>query len=96
MEEILDLLMVKSALDKDIVKTHLAALEISKDWHKPIFPITGEDVVSLGVAPGVAVGKILAATENWWIANNFKPNCADCVAWARCFIESDKENFNNG
>ena len=95
-EEILDLLMVKSALDKDTVKTHLAALEISKDWHKPIFPITGEDVVSLGVAPGVAVGKILAATENWWIANNFKPNCADCVTWARCFIESDKENFNNG
>ena len=92
----LDLLMVKSALDRAIIKIYKYALEISRDWKHPIFPITGSDIVSLGVSPGIAIGKTLTATENWWIANNFEPDHLSCINWARSFFENEMEKLGNG
>ena len=92
----LDLLMVKSALDRAIIKIYKYALEISRDWKHPIFPITGSDIVSLGVSPGIAIGKTLTATENWWIANNFEPDHLSCINWARSFFENEMEKSGNG
>lgn len=40
-------------------------------WQRPHFPLTGADVMALGVPQGPAVGKILAAVEAWWIDNGF-------------------------
>ena len=87
---------VKSALDEAIVNIYKYALEISRDWKHPIFPITGNDIVSLGLSPGLAIGKTLTATESWWIANNFEPNHFSCINWARSFIENEKEKSGNG
>ena len=95
-KQTLDLLMVKSALDEALIKIYKYALEISRDWKHPIFPITGSDIVSLGVTPGIAIGKTLAATENWWIANNFDPDHLSCINWARSFIENEREKSGNG
>ena len=92
----LDFLMVKSALDEAIIKIYKYALAISGEWKHPIFPITGSDIVSLGVPPGIAIGKTLAATENWWIANNFEPDHLSCINWARSFIENEMEKSGNG
>ena len=92
----LDLLIFKSALDEGIINIYKYALEICGDWNDPIFPIAGSDIVSLGVTPGVAIGKTLAATENWWIANNFEPDHASCINWARSFIKKEKEKSGNG
>jgi poly(A) polymerase len=40
-------------------------------WRPPAFPITGTDVIALGVPAGPRVGEILRALENWWIAGDF-------------------------
>ncbi len=33
----------------------------------PLLPVAGRDVVAHGVAPGPAVGKVLATVETWWV-----------------------------
>ncbi|WP_045836936.1 CCA tRNA nucleotidyltransferase [Hyphomicrobium sp. 99] len=40
-------------------------------WKAPKLPVSGSDVIALGVAPGPALGGILKAFESWWIGNNF-------------------------
>ncbi|MFT3730031.1 MAG: CCA tRNA nucleotidyltransferase [Hyphomicrobium sp.] len=40
-------------------------------WKAPIMPVSGSDVLALGIAPGPNVGRILDAFERWWMAENF-------------------------
>ena len=40
-------------------------------WQAPRFPLSGADVVALGVAPGPRVGELLRAVEDGWIAGDF-------------------------
>jgi poly(A) polymerase len=42
-------------------------------WQAPAFPLSGADVVALGVPPGPRVGEVLRQLENWWIDAGF-PN----------------------
>ena len=42
-------------------------------WDAPRFPITGRDVLALGIPAGPRVGRILAALERDWIAADFAP-----------------------
>jgi poly(A) polymerase len=46
-------------------------------WQPPRFPVTGADVLALGVPAGRRVGEILRELETWWIAGDF---AADEVA----------------
>jgi poly(A) polymerase len=48
-----------------------AKLELADTWRAPKFPVTGKDVMALGVAPGPRVGELLARVEDWWIAAGF-------------------------
>ncbi len=57
-----------------------AALHEIDAWPAPRFPVTGADVLACGVAPGPAVGRLLAAVEAWWIAEDFAPDRAACLA----------------
>tara|TARA_B100000686_G_scaffold353541_1_gene459573 strand:- start:387 stop:1646 length:1260 start_codon:yes stop_codon:yes gene_type:complete len=41
-------------------------------WVRPQCPISGEDVVALGIPEGPLVGQIVMEAETWWIDNNFK------------------------
>ena len=49
-------------------------LSIADSWEKPRFPVTGRDVMTAGVSEGPAVGRILAALEAWWAAEDFLPD----------------------
>lgn len=40
-------------------------------WKAPKLPVRGADVIALGVAAGPAVGRIVSAFEEWWIAAGF-------------------------
>ena len=40
-------------------------------WSPPAMPVSGADVLALGLVPGPNVGSVLAAFEVWWIAHNF-------------------------
>jgi poly(A) polymerase len=46
-------------------------LAMADTWERPRFPLTGRDVMLAGVPEGPAVGRILAAVEDWWADNDF-------------------------
>lgn len=37
----------------------------------PVFPLKGQDILDLGVAPGRAVGELLKTMEVWWTENGY-------------------------
>ena len=47
---------------------------LSFSWIPPRFPITGADVVALGLAPGPDIGAVLKEVERWWIDQDFRPD----------------------
>ena len=49
-------------------------LSIADGWERPRFPLTGRDAMAAGVAEGPEVGRILAALESWWQAEDFLPD----------------------
>ncbi len=40
-------------------------------WTKPMFSLTGKDVISAGISPGPAVAMVLKAVENRWVRSGF-------------------------
>jgi len=57
-------------------------------WRKLVFPLSGGDVVALGVAPGPEVGRWLAMLESWWEEGDFRPARRACLAELRRRIGS--------
>jgi len=48
-----------------------ALLAIAGAWVRPIFPLTGANVMAAGVPQGPLVGGILDEVEEWWIDSDF-------------------------
>lgn len=48
-------------------------------WVAPVFPLRGADLLAAGLPPGPAVGRVLAAVEEWWLAHDFQPARAACL-----------------
>ena len=59
---------------------HLAA---AKNWVRPLLPVSGADVLALGLPPGPRVGAVLAAVEQWWEAGEFRAGRAEALAKLR-------------
>lgn len=53
------------------------------DFIKQKFPISGNDLIELGILKGAKLGSLLKAVEAWWVANNFKPKKQDCLLYAK-------------
>ncbi|MFI4986283.1 MAG: CCA tRNA nucleotidyltransferase [Alphaproteobacteria bacterium] len=66
-------------------RQHLAAAE---SWRPKTLPVKGGDALSLGVPAGPAVGRLIAALEAWWIAEDFRPTRADCLAKLKALAAS--------
>jgi poly(A) polymerase len=49
----------------------LARVTFPTRWQAPSLPVRGSDVMELGVAEGPAVGRVVRAFEDWWIAEGF-------------------------
>ncbi len=47
---------------------------------QPVFPLSGRDVVALGIPPGPAVGEALRAVRAWWLDNGCLPDAQACTA----------------
>ena len=62
---------------KDAARTR--RVHLPERWIAPSLPVRGADVLALGVAPGPAVGRVMAAFEDWWIAAGF-PDDAQATA----------------
>jgi poly(A) polymerase len=52
-------------------------------WEPPAFPVAGRDAGALGLPSGPRVGALLRAVEAWWIAEDFRPGRAECLARLR-------------
>jgi tRNA nucleotidyltransferase/poly(A) polymerase len=48
--------------------------EAAQGWTIPVFPLSGRDVVELGVERGPLVGQMLRQIEQWWIGQDFAPD----------------------
>lgn len=57
-----------------------ALLEKTENWQKPVFPLTGADVLAAGIPAGPRVGEVLAALEDQWVEGNFNADRATLVA----------------
>jgi poly(A) polymerase len=40
-------------------------------WKTPVLPVRGADLIQRGLAEGPAIGRVLSAFEDWWIAEDF-------------------------
>lgn len=46
----------------------------------PMFPLEGQDVLALGIAPGPRVGELLRQVRAWWLAGGCLADAAACRA----------------
>lgn len=54
-------------------------LERSIKWKAPVFPLSGEDVMALGIESGPKVGQLLSQVESWWESGNYKAKRQLCL-----------------
>ena len=48
-----------------------ALLREAESWSRPVFPLSGADVLAKGVSPGPRVGELLSRLEEEWVASDF-------------------------
>ena len=48
-------------------------------WSRPVFPVTGNDLISKGIAPGPKLGDVLASLEKKWLDGNFNASKDDLL-----------------
>jgi poly(A) polymerase len=63
----------------DLAAALAAALAIADHWATTRFPLTGQDVLALGLPPGPAVGRLLEGVRLWWAEQAFAPDRAGCL-----------------
>jgi poly(A) polymerase len=61
-------------------------LVLARDWTPPEFPLSGRDVVALGIPPGRRVGRLLAAVREWWEEGDFAADRARCLARLKALV----------
>ena len=66
-------------LKKDFYK-YLKVITLFK---KKKFPLTGEDLKSIGFKSGEKLGITLDKITNWWIMSDFKENKKSCMKYAQ-------------
>jgi poly(A) polymerase len=80
----------------DVGEETMAALAAARAqtelWRSPKLPLSGDDLLIEGLLPGPEVGKILAAVETWWLEQDFAPDRAACLAYARTLIDPPTTN----
>ena len=54
-------------------------------------PVSGQDLIDLGVPAGPKIGKILKALQHKWITSAFKKNKHMLLADAKIFLSEIKE-----
>ncbi len=73
----LSLLLLAAARLGDIPPS--ALYEAAVSYRPPVFPLTGQDVMNLGVSSGPDVGHLLANVEDWWLSQDLRPGRDACL-----------------
>ncbi len=65
-----------SAIDRGLLREDKDLAAFAATWTKPVFALSGRDIIARGVAPGPDVSRILAQVEAAWIASGFREDAA--------------------
>ena len=57
----------------------IALLEDCDGWQPAGFPLTGEDVMAIGVTEGPHIGALMADVEDWWEGGDFSADRKACL-----------------
>jgi poly(A) polymerase len=49
-------------------------LELPERWPIPGLPVSGRDLLGMGMSPGPEIGVMLGKLEDWWVASDFQPS----------------------
>lgn len=60
-------------------------------WAAPMLPVRGSDLLAQGLAEGPAIGRVVRAFEDWWIAHDFP---SDKLQLAKALSDLVKANRN--
>lgn len=63
-------------------------MNVARTWQAPLFPVSGMDLKRLGLEEGPVMGKILKATEDWWIDQDFSPDKKACLEQASILVKN--------
>ena len=78
-----DTALVSGAFDQLPGEEVERILALANAWTPPSFPLTGRDLVRMGMASGPRVGALLRHLEKRWIDGGFTGGRTTCLAWAR-------------
>jgi poly(A) polymerase len=62
---------VEGAIDRLLAGSSWRKAADLRDWHKPSFPLSGGDLIAMGLKPGPLVAKTLWAIEEEWMRADF-------------------------
>ncbi|PHR54671.1 MAG: hypothetical protein COA43_16315 [Robiginitomaculum sp.] len=65
------ILRAAGADDPIIRNGWIGVYKTARDWERPVFPVTGKDLVTAGVSTGPKMGKIMEALKTLWIRSGF-------------------------
>lgn len=82
-------LTVQARLERARTDAYIALLEQCVHWMPPEFPLTGDDVIALGVDPGPEIGLLLDRVEDWWENGGYKASRQQCLD--RLFREAEAQ-----
>jgi poly(A) polymerase len=54
------------------------------------FPLSGHDVIALGIAPAEQVAGLLSAVHDWWVVGDFTADRASCLARLQEAVKSHR------
>lgn len=60
----------------------LAVYQQAISWRRPVMPVSGEDLLALGLRQGPAIGQLLRRLEEAWIRSDFQLSHEDLIARA--------------
>jgi len=62
-------------------------LALARDWTPPVMPLSGRDLIALGISPGPAVGRELRRLETFWVESDFRLSRCELLAHAEAGLE---------
>ena len=74
-----DEIALEARLPRHRTDAWIALLELIEQWQGPVFPLTGSDVLTLGISPGPEVGRLLRVVEEWWSEQGFPDDRTLCL-----------------
>lgn len=83
LDRVRDRLLLAAAGEGATAESLAPSLQEAARWKIPSLPVRGADALALGLAPGPGVKALLEAVETWWVAEDFAPDRAACLARLR-------------